>query len=72
MVKRHLICASALLKKHEIESVSLLSNVKVEQAAIRAGYSEKTAGQAASNLFKKLKFRTRFQTLGPLEIVDKC
>ncbi|WP_212372939.1 terminase small subunit [Acetobacter persici] len=32
-------------------------NVEVAQAAIRAGYSEKTAGQAAFNLFKKVEIQ---------------
>lgn len=39
------------LKKPEIERVSLLVNVKVAQAAIRAGCSEKTPGsQGSENL----------------------
>ncbi|WP_084593455.1 terminase small subunit [Acetobacter indonesiensis] len=42
------------MKKHEIERVSLLSNVKVAQAAIRAGYSEKTAGRIGSENLQKL------------------
>lgn len=45
---------AALLKKHEIESVSLLVNVKVEQATIRAGYSEKISGSQGSENLQKL------------------
>lgn len=53
----------ALTPKQEMFCQEYLVDLNATQAAIRAGYSRKTAGQQAEALLKKLEIATRVQEL---------
>lgn len=50
-------------QKHEKWAQEFLLDLSLTQATIRAGYSEKTAGQQGWRLFKNVKIRERVEEL---------